>query len=322
MTDNLVLPLSVLAFDTKISFSFVGFFIFCLIFLFSVYKIFKNDLDPYTRFDLGFKTLLGMLVVSRVLAVINNLGLYESDWSQIFNLLDGKFLYSGLVLGIITIVVFFNGKINRKIGYLYTLDRLLISFIYSIVFLILGMALDGRIMGIVNYGGFGFSYADGLTRFPVVLIQIAYNIFCMVLFVLLVKLKEKRGLISAIYLITFSAIEFILRYFSANYEPVFFNLFDLYQIVSLIIIVVSIFFIISLNKNTNGNLLERKTQTDGNIQRAQFDIDEYKRRKLTAKEMFSMSYSSIGKDNQELLPTKGRVSSWYKAMKRSTASKN
>lgn len=321
MTDNLVLPLSVLAFNNKISFSFIGFIIFCLIFLFSVYKIFKDDLDSYTRFDLGFKTLFGILIVSRVLAVINNLGLYESDWSSVFNLLDGKFLYSGLVLGIIVIVVFFNAKINKKLGYLYTLDRLLISYIFSIIFLILGMALDGRIMGIVNYGGFGLNYADGLTRFPVAFIQIAYNIFCLIPFMLLARLKEKRGLVSGIYLIVFSAIEFILRYFSANYEPAFFNLFDLYQIISLIIIVICIFFIISLNKTTKKESLNSNAKSDGTIQRAQFDIDEYKRRKLTAKEMFSMSYSSIGRDNKELLPTKERVSSWYKAMKRANPSK-
>ncbi len=316
MTDNLVLPIDLFAFNTRMSFSYLGFFLFLFVFIFSVYKIFKNELDPSSRFDLGFKTLFGSLLVARILAVLNNLGHYSSNWSEVFNVFDGKFLYSGLVLGIIILVIFFNSKLNKRLGYLFILDRLLISYIIAVIWLILGMVLDGHILGVVNYGSFSFTYSDGLTRFPVGLLQIAYNVFAFILFIFLVRLKEKRGLISSIYLVLFASIEFVLRYFSANYEPIFFNLLDLYQIISLIIIVMSIFMIMSINKSGKIENNLENDRIDTNTDRAQFDINEFKRRKISAKEMFSMSYSSIGKDSKEFLPTKERVSRWYKKIKK------
>jgi|GEM_PF-3132755 len=299
MTDNIVLPVTLSIAEYNIDFGIISALFFVLVFVASVYQSLTKKVEPFEIFDFGFKTILIMLLTARVFAVINNPNFYLADPSQILNLQDGKSFYPGLILGVILSVFFMSSSLAKNVGYMNLLDLAIKAYAYSAVWLLLGFFLSARTLGVEFEGSIGVAYIDGSVRFPSSMIQALYTIVGIVILSAWPNIKAKSGITAAIFIMLFSTLEFILRFFSNGYDPVILGFIDLYQFFYLIFVSFSILIFIRINqiqKLDTQNITGEGELASG---RAKFDISGFKKDKVSAKELFSLSYGSVINNNQQ-----------------------
>lgn len=293
MTDNIVLPINFSIFEFSIDWGIVGAFLFIGIYCFSIYQQLRGKLDPNRIFDHIFKSIILMVLIARILAIINNPNLYLNDPGSIFKLDDGKFFYPGMIFGLVLNVFFLSPIIAKKLGYLNLLDIGVKAYAYSVLWLLLGYFLSARIIGITYEGTFTIQYLDGIPRFPYAPIQIIYNLAAILILTIWHRKGVKGGVISAVYIMLFTAVEFILRFFANGFEPVIIGMIDLYQFIYLILLIFSILVFLRINQIQRSDLPEEfDLSEDLSEARTKFDISGFKKDAVSAKERFSLSYAS------------------------------
>lgn len=312
MFSQITLPTNLSLFDQGIDLGLVGISLFVIIYLVVFYTSLYKKYDPYSIFDHVFKTLIIAVIISRSLAIVNNLDRYVNDPLSIFLLTDQMFFYPGILLGVITSSMFFSNKMAGKIGYMYLLDLTLRAYVISSVFLLLGFSLNGRISGVTYEGPIALMYQDGIKRFPYGFIQVIYNLISIFILFLLSRSSLKHGIPTAVYIIIFSGIEFILRFFSSEFIPVLLGVIDLYQFIYLVLLVFSILIFLRINQVQNINFTDNSE--DIPLERIRISRSE----KVSAKDVFSLSYNSIESKNESTLTAGEKLKNWYRGMKRKT----
>lgn len=299
MTDNILLPITLSIADYNIDFGLISVVLFVIIFVSSIYQNLIKRVETFEIFDFGFKTILIMVLIARLLAVINNPNYYLADLSQIFNLQDGKFFYPGLILGLILSVFFMSSSLVKQVGYMKLLDISIRAYAYSAVWLLLGFFLSARSLGVQFEGAIGVKYLDGGLRFPSSLIQAIYTLVGIIILTVWPNIKTKSGITAAIFVMLYSALEFILRFFSNGYDPVILGFIDLYQFFYLIFLTFSILIFIRINQILKLDAQEQFMENDLTSVRAKFDVSGFKKERISAKELFSLSYGSAINNKQD-----------------------
>ncbi|HOY46096.1 MAG TPA: prolipoprotein diacylglyceryl transferase [Candidatus Dojkabacteria bacterium] len=299
MTDNILLPITLSIADYNIDFGLISVVLFVIIFVSSIYQSLIKRVETFEIFDFGFKTILIMVLIARLLAVINNPNYYLADLSQILNFQDGKFFYPGLILGLILSVFFMSSSLAKKVGYMKLLDIAIRAYAYSAVWLLLGFFLSARSLGVQFEGAIGVKYLDGGLRFPSSLIQAIYTLVGIIILTVWPNIKTKSGITAAIFVMLYSALEFILRFFSNGYDPVILGFIDLYQFFYLIFLTFSILIFIRINQILKLDAQEQFMENDLTSVRAKFDVSGFKKERVSAKELFSLSYGSAINNKQD-----------------------
>jgi phosphatidylglycerol:prolipoprotein diacylglycerol transferase len=306
MTDNIALPISLNIGEYNIDLGLIGVVLFSLVFLITLYIKLSKSIEIFEGFDFAFRTLIVMVITSRLLAIINNPNYYLSDLSQIINFQDGRFFYPGMLLGLIISVFFMSASLAKRIGYMNLLDATVKAYAYSALFLLFGYFLSARSLGIEFEGALGISYLDGIIRFPSPLIQVLYTLVAAVILLVLPKNKTKSGIVAAIFIMLFSTVEFILRFFANGYDPIILGFIDLYQFIYLILLTFSILIFIRVNQIQRIDERSQDFEVSTGLGRTKFDISGFKKERVSAKEIFSLSYGSVinNKDNKATRTTK------------------
>lgn len=299
MTDNILLPITLSIADYNIDFGLISVVLFVIIFVSSIYQSLIKRVETFEIFDFGFKTILIMVLIARLFAVINNPNFYLTDLSQILNFQDGKFFYPGLILGLILSVFFMSSSLAKKVGYMKLLDIAIRAYAYSAVWLLLGFFLSARSLGVQFEGAIGVKYLDGGLRFPSSLIQAIYTLVGIIILTVWPNIKTKSGITAAIFVMLYSALEFILRFFSNGYDPVILGFIDLYQFFYLIFLTFSILIFIRINQILKLDAQEQFMENDLTSVRAKFDVSGFKKERVSAKELFSLSYGSAINNKQD-----------------------
>ena len=299
MTDNILLPITLSIADYNIDFGLISVVLFVIIFVSSIYQSLIKRVETFEIFDFGFKTILIMVLIARLFAVINNPNFYLTDLSQILNFQDGKFFYPGLILGLILSVFFMSSSLAKKVGYMKLLDIAIRAYAYSAVWLLLGFFLSARSLGVQFEGAIGVKYLDGGLRFPSSLIQAIYTLVGIIILTVWPNIKTKSGITAAIFVMLYSALEFILRFFSNGYDPIILGFIDLYQLFYLIFLTFSILIFIRINQILKLDAQEQFMENDLTSVRAKFDVSGFKKERVSAKELFSLSYGSAINNKQD-----------------------
>lgn len=299
MTDNIILPVALSIAESNFDYGIISIIFFVLVFVASIYQGLRKSSETLDVFDFGFKTLLIMLLTARVLAVVNNPNLYLADPSQMLNLQDGRFFYPGLILGLILSVFFMSSSLAKKVGYMNLLDIAIKAYAYSAVWLLLGFFLSARSLGVEFEGSIGVKYLDGTVRFPNSLIQSLYTLVSIIILSAWPNLRQKSGITAAIFVMLYAALEFILRFFSNAYDPVILGFIDLYQFCYLVFLTFSILIFIRINQIQKLDAQGELGEADLTHGRTKFDISGFKKERVSAKELFSLSYGSVINNGQE-----------------------
>ena len=179
------------------------------------------------------------------------------------------------------------------------LDIAIRAYAYSAVWLLLGFFLSARSLGVQFEGAIGVKYLDGGLRFPSSLIQAIYTLVGIIILTVWPNIKTKSGITAAIFVMLYSALEFILRFFSNGYDPVILGFIDLYQFFYLIFLTFSILIFIRINQILKLDAQEQFMENDLTSVRAKFDVSGFKKERVSAKELFSLSYGSAINNKQD-----------------------
>lgn len=178
----------------------------------------------------GAHLLYGALNYKLLFVLIKNIGDLTS-LSQFFKILSvifgGGVWYGGFILGALT-----GGLYLKRKGCLtaeYTDVAALASPLFHI-FGRLGCFLSGCCFGVESSVGFVYHHclieqANGITRFPVQLVEAFANLCIFLLLYMLLKKGKAKGQLFTLYLLTYPVCRFILEFFRGDaYRGIFYGL--------------------------------------------------------------------------------------------------
>lgn len=148
----------------------------------------KKKIDTSHIYNVGFLTLLGAVLGSRLFYVIENLGYFLGKPLEIFSFWDGGLTsYGGIFLGLLFVWIYV--KKNSDLKFLQLLD-------ISAPYIILALAI-GRIGCFLNWCCYGIGselpwaikIPDDIPRHPTQFYDIFANL---IIFFVLIKLKNKK----------------------------------------------------------------------------------------------------------------------------------
>lgn len=284
------LPLHIYIGTYQLSFPIIGIVLFAIIFCFCFWLLARKKIRSPLIFDIVFISSILSVISSRVLALINNIDWYLGNPGEILNFFDRRFLLSGLFLGIVLSSFLVYKFRNKELNFYTLLERLLLSYAVSSCFLTAGLFLGGKLLSTVNNTSISIDYEDGTRRLPMAVIIILYNLLFLGFWLMMRKAKFKQGIFAASYLMIYASIEFILRFFNNGYNPSIFGVFDLPQLVYLIILIVGILILGNAYNINLINLPDEKNQPE--LVRRKFEIG-YGREPISSRDRFSLSYSDI-----------------------------
>ena len=170
---------------------FIMLLINLFVYSFFNWRNFKNDLKSFTSLDVTVITAAVSLFFLRMVTIVNfRLWNIDTDWKvllDLFKFADGRFAYTGLVLGLIVSTYFIFKSSNRLKSIRFLLDKIVISVaILSLV--------DMAILGGVTLAG--FNVAD-----PVSIISTGIVSLLTIVLSRINKIKLNSGFLSAVFII-------------------------------------------------------------------------------------------------------------------------
>ena len=145
-------------------------------------------------------------------------------------------------------------------------------------------------MGTLNHSNFSVLYDDGVQRLPIAFFPAIFNLLFLGFWFTIRKSKFKKGVVSAIFLMAYASIGFIARFFSNGYNPLILGVFDLSQLIYLLVL---IFGTLILASAYDINVINMTGQSNGTEQvRKKFET-RYDHESTSTRDRFSLSYSDI-----------------------------
>lgn len=278
-------PLQLTIFGQNLNLIVIAIILFGLVFSFSYWYQSRFKMKPIAIFDVIVVGLVFSILISRILSVLIHLEYYALDVWQVFNIFDKGFIYIGVFFGLIvsTNIVYSNSK--REKDYYQYLEKIIISYALAIIPLLLLVTLGGKMLGI--------ELQDG-ERMPVNLFRIGYNFLFIIIWLIVKKNNNYRGVIIPIYLMLFGLVEFILRMFSSGYSAYLFDVIDVQQFVAVIIFIIGLITLVTVNKPNNANnYKDRDAFTAQKRSRRQEFSYSSAGMLQSPRERFSLSYSKM-----------------------------
>ena len=199
-------------------------------------------------------SLLYLIVnIKDVILILNNVSINSfRDFFNVFRILfGGSVFYGGLLGGILTAVIF----IHKKPHYRYLVDIAVPAIPLFHFFGRIGCFLGGCCYGIESACGFTMRHsliaeANGVSRFPVQLLEALFNI---TLFVVLDYFRKKNmfgNKLIYVYLLSYSAGRFFIEYLRGDAHRGFLLIFSTSQIISMALFCASL-FVLARKKEPN-----------------------------------------------------------------------
>lgn len=154
----------------------------------------------------------------------------------IFMYLSGMVYYGGLILGIVFAVLYCK---MRKLDFKDYSDCFAVGLPLFLAITRIGCFFAGYSYGVES--GLGFKDSEGITRFPVQLVEC---FICIIIFVLMIVLLKKglfKGQLLYFYLLTYSSARFFIDFFRGDESRGFFLFLSTSQWISLILICVAVY---------------------------------------------------------------------------------
>lgn len=151
-------------------------------------------------------TILGAVVGAKISALMGDYHWPQhavEDWTVLLK--SGRSITGALIGG-------FVAAETAKPFVKYTLppnDRFAALLPFSIAIGRVGCALTGCCLGAPHFGAFSVTYADGIARYPVQLVEAAFHFLTGLLFIYLVKQRLLFGRLFAFYLVLYGAFRFV-----------------------------------------------------------------------------------------------------------------
>lgn len=288
----MVLPISLTIGSFAISLVLIGVLLFVAIFLFCYWFQSKEKSSTLGFFDAAFLVLISGFIFSRIIGILDSLQVYLAELPLLFAFGDKQFAYTGVFLGLIMgVIIIFNLTAKEKDFHVF-IEKVVISYVFAIIPLIILSFLDGEMLGVKIQNGFSIAYSDGTMRMPINIFRVAYNLLFILVWALMGRKATQKGLFGYMYLILFGAVEFALRFFSEGFSPLIFNNFDFQQFASLISAITGIILLMNYY-NIRIFKLAPKKEEEQLLIRKKFDFDYNRNASRTTKDRFTMSYSSV-----------------------------
>jgi hypothetical protein len=297
----------------------IGVLIFILIFVFVFWNMGRARNSSSDSFDLALFSLLFAFLMSRGLAIINNYEYYFNGAGSIINVFDKNYLYSGIFLGLLisTYILFKWG--NKEKDFYAFQEKVVVSYSFAIIPLLLVALFAGKMLGLVVQGDLALDYTNGLSRMPLNLFRITYNVLFLAIWIVIGRQTKRRGLFGLIFIMIFGGIEFMLRFFSNGYNPSVTNTMDISQLSELIAMMIGLLLLLNYYNFKIFNL-QSKHENRPKLTRQHFSNEQGIRGQhidFTQKDRFSLSYNSIQdsvNDNELNIKEKFRI--WWNTFKR------
>ncbi|MBQ7505490.1 MAG: prolipoprotein diacylglyceryl transferase [Ruminococcus sp.] len=175
--------------------------------------------------------------------IVKTLGTYfEEGWDThyffdiIFFYMSGMVYYGGLILGIVFAVLYCK---MRKLEFKKFSDCFAVGLPLFLAITRIGCFLAGYSYGVKS--SLGIADSEGITRFPVQLVECFVCIVIFALMILLVKKGKFKGQLLYFYLLTYACARFFIDFFRGDESRGFFLFLSTSQWISLILICVSVY---------------------------------------------------------------------------------
>jgi len=294
----------------------------------------RNDLKNDVIFDISSVTLIAGAIVARILGMLNHIGDYQGlSWGilpvsevdgviQLFadppwifvKYFDNNTLFLGIVLGIVIGILFIYLNSNKAKSYLALFDRVVVSYLSSIWILLMGLFLFGAYKGVISDSAFAISYDDGVSRIPVVLLQVVVVFVLLIISIVFKQRKSKNGLFSSIFLVVYGLFELFFQFLKEDHNSELFGVMNLYQFIAIILIVAGIYLFITV---TQINIFKTKEKV--------LPIGVRRTHKVkriptgNSPSSFAISFADIGTNVSDELTVKEKMNQTVKKLRRRIA---
>jgi len=210
-----------------------------IVYLFSGWVYLRKELDIKKIFDILFLSVINYIIFSRFFGFLENTNYYINDLSRIIDFRDNNFSFIGLFIGFIISVILINKLLiihhqnKRKI-----LEHIFLIFMISVIPLLVGNLLTGRMLGVEVSSSIGVLYDDGTRRMPISLIRIFFFILSVFAFQIIRRDMTRRLTnIIAGFFMGFAAFEIVIITFSKDYTPTILGIINAEQLFAFFVFV-------------------------------------------------------------------------------------
>lgn len=216
----------------------------------------KRNIDDSEIVILGLISLIGVFIGSHLLYFFTQLDLFKIFITHLnkvtsfdflikclYELFGGSVFYGGLIGGLIASYIYIKKK---KFNIKETYDLVTPAIPLFHCFGRIGCFLSGCCYGIESKIGFTYTHAivesaNNVNRFPIQLVESFLNLLIFIVLNNLNKKEKHKGKILYYYLLIYPTIRFILEFFRGDYYRGFLFGLSTSQIISIILIIFSIF---------------------------------------------------------------------------------
>lgn len=231
-------PVTIYSYGLTLALAFiVGSFLVCA-------QAKKEGISPEIVFNFTFFVFISGVIGARAFYVLDNFGYYLKNPKEIIMLQQGGLAwFGGLISAVICGVIYLKQK---KLSVYRILDLVAPFVALAQAIGRIGCLLNGCCFGKVSQFGFYFPVHDA-TLIPT---QIYSSLGLIAIFIYLRLIQDRphqQGQIFSIYLLLYSTKRFIVEFWRADSERIFWNL-TLFQLISIAIFLFSLFLFLSVSK--------------------------------------------------------------------------
>jgi phosphatidylglycerol:prolipoprotein diacylglycerol transferase len=190
-------------------------------------------------------------IVIHVVRNISNINSFKNFLSAVYLIWGGNVFYGGLLGGMLTAIIIF----KKRPQYRYLLDFATPAIPLFHFFGRIGCFFAGCCFGIESSFGFTFHHsiigeANGVSRFPVQLIEALFNILLFFLLNYLLKKKIFENKLICVYLVIYATGRFFLEFLRGDAYRGIWLFLSTSQIISILIVFTVIFWLLYRRKFT------------------------------------------------------------------------
>ena len=206
----------------------------------SIEDIIFGDLFILIGAFIGAHILYGITYIPEMIKTLQPF--FEEGWDThyffdiLFFYLSGMVYYGGLILGIVFAILYCK---MRKLDFKEYSDCFAIGLPLFLAVTRIGCFFAGYSYGVKS--SIGFSDADGITRFPVQLVEC---FVCVIIFVSMIVLFRKgimKGQMLYFYLLTYASTRFFIDFFRGDESRGFLLFLSTSQWISLVLICIAVY---------------------------------------------------------------------------------
>ena len=204
---------------------------------------------------IGAHLLYGITYIPKMIETLKPY--FEEGWDThyffdiVFFYMSGMVYYGGLILGIVFALLYCK---MRKLDFSKFSDCFAVGIPLFHAIARIGCFCAGNCYGIKS--SFGFVEADGISRFPVQLLESGINIAIFVVLLILFRKGIMKGQLLYAYLIVYGVCRFFLEFLRGDETRGFLLFLSTSQWISLILIAFALYKIMSKRKKVEENKTE------------------------------------------------------------------